>query len=302
MSNPMTYTQPPKVSECVRILADRRRTPDAHAHKVDETILALVQSFSRHFAMVAGDQRAEKEPFWHALDRVKNRADSMREKCAISCLADTNATAALVKEIAFTPVPLNEDGSFVSVDLGAGTGVLSVGAAIAGLRSDAAEIILKIVDIESDLLERARKTLGCVGNHVEIESHVGDIAQRPVYTQFNPHRVRYWISETISQGTPQAKVIEGHVVWLEQGTHRAELDPYPYVIHHLTQMLPDLPELLAHGRSRLFPDLFTGQYHPGVHEALQLTSSKSHQQHGPLGTVGRDFFRLNYEQTGGARW
>ncbi len=298
----MTLSTPPKVSECVRLLADRRRMPDAQAHRADETVLALVKEYSRHFAVVSGDQRSENDPFWYSLERVKNSTDSKRERCAISCLADTNATAALVKEIAFTDVPLNEDGSFASADLGAGTGVLSVGAAIAALRSGASEILLKIVDIESDLLTRAAETLSCIGNHVECEPHLGDIAQIPVYTRLDSKSVRYWISETISQGTPTVKIMGGRAFWIDQGDHHVDLDPFPFVVEHLTKTVPDLPEMLKQGRARMFPDIFTGQYRPGVGDALRLASSKSHQTHGPLGNVGRDFFRLNHDQIGGARW
>jgi hypothetical protein len=290
-------------SECVRLLADRRRMPDARAYKADETVLALVQGFSRHFADIAKDRHSPADPFWYRMDRVKNSMESKREQCAVACLADTNATAALVKEIAFTDVPLNEDGSFESVDLGAGTGILSVGAAIAGLRAGASRILLHLVDEEKGILDLANRTVGCIGNHVEHEIHADDIIEPFVYTaRFDPERVRFWISETISQGTPPMQIVHDRVIWLEPGTHRSDLDPFPHVVHQLTSTVTDFPELIREGRAVMFPDIINDRYRPGHHAALQLLSSKSHAQHGPLESVGKDFFRLNHDQSAASRW
>lgn len=289
MSRFMALSNPPKVSECVKVLADRRLTQGSDAYRVDETIMHLVRAYTRNFLRVSGCFDP-KQPESHNLSRAKNAAGtSDRHKFAVKCLGDTIATAALVKELAFSESPLNEDNSFHSADLGSGTGVLSVGAAIAGLRAGASKVILNIVDCEDLTLEMAADTLHSVGNHVQCRPIYGDITELRTYDALDVPRVRMWISETISDGTPPLKIVKGKVIFTEVGTHRHDIDPFPQVVACLTKKVPELAELVTGGRVRMFPDIFNGLYQPGDKNVLRLLTSKSHSTHGPLGSVGYDF-------------
>ena len=98
------------------------------------------------------------------------------------------------------------------------------------------------------------------------------------------------------------KIEDGRIVWLDQGTHRFDLDPFPYVMQQLQDRVPDLHELVSQSRACLFPDLINDRYRPGAKDALQLVSSKSHAAHGPLHSVGWDFMRLNHDIRGATRW
>lgn len=285
----MALSNPPKVSECVKVLADRRLTSGPDAYRVDETIMHLVRAYTRNFLRVSGCFNP-KDPDWYGLSRAKNAAGtSDRHKFAVRCLGDTIATAALVKELAFSDPPINADDSFESADLGSGTGVLSVGAAIAGLRAGAKEVILNIIDCEDLTLEMATDTLHSVGNNVRCRPMFCDITDLRTYDALQIERVRLWMSETISDGTPPLKIVNGKVIFTEHGTHRHDIDPFPQVIECLTQKVPELSELVRGGRVRMFPDIFNGLYQPGDKNALRLLTSKSHSTHGPLASVGYDF-------------
>ena len=297
----MACIELPILEECVRQLADTEAMPDARSEKVDKAVMQLVQAYTRCFLHISGYVDDRRLP-GRGLLQAKNGADSARHKFALRCLGDVNSTAALIKELAFTDVPLNTDGSFESADLGAGTGVLSVGAAIAALRKGAERIILNIVDIEEPLLEAAAEALGSAGNAITCVPVSGDITERRPYDDIDVRRVRFWISETISDGTPPMILVGNRVIWTERGSHRWDIDPFPAVTDRLTERMPEFSELVQTGRARMFPDIFNDQFRPGNHNALRLPSSESHRTHGPLGTVGWDFIKHNLLSRASTRW
>lgn len=291
----MPSSRLPKVADCIRQLADKRRTPDAHAHRSNETVLNLVRAYARHFAFVCG-QVKKYESVDDSLERCRHAFnENNRQGMAIRCLQDLNATAALVKELANTDVAVNDDASCHTVDLGAGTGVLSVGAAIAGIRSGAKQVILHVVDCESALLQKTTQALQSIGNHVQIISHDADIIEPDIYQKIDSSYVRFWISETISSGTPPVKIFRDRMIWPERGTYRHDVDPFPAVTNHLARYVPDFVECVQKGYTKFFPDCINGEYQPGAMNVLRLHSSHSHRTHGPLKTVGQDFHRLNPE-------
>lgn len=280
----------PAVAESVALLADVGRTPGPDAPHVDRAVMQLVQAYTRNFLLVSGCHRAGESPTQH-LQRAKGLGESARSRFAVRCLGDETATSAITKELAFADVPLNEDGSFESADLGCGTAVLSIGAAIAGLRAGAESVILNIVDCEDAMLEIAADTLDTVRNDVKIRPICGDITENPPYDSLDVTRIRQWITETISNGTPRLVVKNGKVIFTEPGTHRHDIDPFPQVVECLMKKVPELPELVTGGRVRMFPDIFNGLYQPGDKNVLRLLTSNSHSTHGPLASVGWDFRR-----------
>ncbi len=288
----MSPYRPPRLSEQIRALANARRFPGPEAYGADRAIMDLVETYQALYAESVGAKRSRTLDHVPHLDQHRYVADA--------CLHDSAATAALIKELLFLPVAPNADGSFGAADLGTGTGVLALGATIAGLRAGAERVTVYASDIHPHLLMRASQALSHVGNRVRFEMLRGDIRDPAFLSLIPASDVRLWVSETINGATPRLDITEDDVVAAEQGYVFAP-DPYPQVLRALARAVPGFVQSIREKRSHLFPDAINGDYLPDARGGkLRLATSISHAEHGPLGTIGRDFRKL--AKAGRSRW
>ncbi len=268
---------------CTRELANARKFPDHNAYKVNEMIVDLVTNYQTIFSELNANARKR-------LDSKKRFSHDI----ALGCLKDTAATAAIMKELIFTHVNLNDDGSYEAADLGSGTGILCLGAAIAGMRAGARSIVVHGVDHNEEHFISAYQTLKRAGNHLEFSMLKENLFHPSAFDLIEGEleNIRFWISETINSATPSVTIDDDETVSIASPYVR-DVDPYPDVVKLLLQHVPDFVKDVRGGKTAFFPDVINGLYKPAESGGtLQLLTSKSHAQHGPLNRIGRDFLKL----------
>ncbi len=283
------------LADCTRALMNTRKFPDHNAHKVNEAIVELVMAYQGKFESTSCKTVA--------------REDSRHKRgyeIAIGCLGDTAATAAVMKELIFTTVKLNDDGSYEAADLGMGTGILSLGAAIAGVRAGAASVIVHGVEHDGELCLKADEVLRSAGNDLEFSILKENILRSAAFDLIEAEleNIRFWVSETINSGTPAFTIYPDNTI--SQPWYVGDVDPYPDVVRQLLRHVPQFKKRVRDAEVAFFPDLINGYYKP--HEkggTLQLRTSKSHAKHARLNRVGKDFYKICEKKGcryGGMRW
>ena len=228
---------------------------------------------------------------------LKGDPEGQSDICGIQCLSDIRSTAALVKEIAFTPEAQGLEGrSFTSADLGSGTGILSAAAALHGIRNDAKEIICTGIESQKNAVENSKQILHSldVGDLYIIQCDLRIVDMYAEIFSF-PIFVNYWISETFTIDTPEMEVTtEGLALPnmnLDKANHQIINSCTDPIMHVLLGMLsvPGFLESIRNGDAQLFPNIICGHYKPH-HEregTIRLLTSKDSQI--PIHQVGQDF-------------
>lgn len=280
------------LSDYVRELADVRSFPTHRSDGVGETVLGLVQRYALRWM----DIEADSIPEARRLIQSDGNLDPYG-MLARACVNDIPATASLVQELAFTPVPLNEDRTVHFADLGTGSGVLALATAIGAMRSGAKKIVGHCIDSVPQMLDRTRGLLETAAPKAHFSVREGDITDSTLYQSLPVAHIRSWVSETIN----------GHIIRMDVTPEGVTFtgvmgEVYPVVLDRLLRNVPNFHADVSTGKTLLFPDPINDQYRPhSPDETMRLKTSKSHAAHAPLGKVGTDF--IGYEPiVHGFRW
>lgn len=199
------YATDQRLEVAFSLLADPHAIRGPEDPAADTFVYALVEEY-KHRLLGRIDKSYPHCDDPHLAVRTQRQIETLRHRFALRCLKDVRSSAALVKEIAFADPPLNADDTFHAADLGTGTGVLAVGEAIAGLRSGARTAVLHMVDTERFLLNAAATSVATLDPRIQCRPQVADITEPSLYRDLPLNDIRFWVTETISQGLPPASL------------------------------------------------------------------------------------------------
>lgn len=211
----------------------------------------------------------------------------------LECAADIPATAALVKEIIFND-GFERGDSFCAVDLGSGTGILSLAAYIAGRRAEVEKILVVAGEMQSSAVVKSRKALNAVDPDAFRVQRV-DITAPSLMQAFDDVPLSFLISETINSDVPECWVVANRLYFSDdyildryRKEHRFS-DPFPDVMMNVSKNRPTFVRDVLDGRTALFPDVINGLYIPddSRRATLQLKTGMSGMH--LLSNVGQEF-------------
>ncbi len=242
---------------------------EANNEKIEKLVLHLAEKYFIEYLIALKKQEYGNENY---------RGDG---DFAILCASDIFSTAALVKEIIFGLSFEKDNADDVSiVDIGSGTGILTIAGIIAGRRKKAENIYVIGVEISqqaSKISQQILNTLKREDEHIKI--HCGDILApnrtdsvniRTTLSRCNPQII---ISETISQATPRMRSTERGMeidtqnpvlkiltdIFLEI---QQKTDPFPTIIQYLQVLFPNMYQSVKSQKIALFPDVINGKFTP----------------------------------------
>lgn len=199
-----------------------------------------------------------------AMDGVDIPAD---ELLASGCLCDIRSTAALFKEIAFHQ-RYNDRQTFVSMDLGSGSGILMIASIVAARRRGIRESIHIGFDTQIEAVRNSRWALmnTVMGEGVEIIVECGDVLRPDLWKIFNTSSLSHWISETISHTTPKMRITDnGDIEYFDDLKARIDMrvnrlsDPFVGVVANTVLNRGSFFRDVRDGRTAMFPDLINGR-------------------------------------------
>ena len=220
-------------------------------------------------------------------------ADSaMGDNYAVRCLYDLRQTAAIFKEVVFND-RFERDESFFGLDLGSGTGILTIAMALAARRKGVGETRCVGIDRTSVAVDRATKVAQKLGMTKEI-LYVCDDLLRPILIKKFVHenQLSFWVSETISIAIPAFDPFApGFDLNLKAPRGRkSELrsDPFVEVLKKTIDAVPDFLENVKSGKTAMFPDIVSGLYVPdGNRSTIALKTGLGKPL--PLERLGQEF-------------
>jgi hypothetical protein len=311
----MSYTFNPRVTlqEYYAALSDPDSFPNHASPQVDDMVMGLVTRFTRDYLGIAPEvNQEETECRINTMMRIieegnreflmqclSGNPESDSDIFAVSCLLDTHATAALVKELIFEDrFECHDDHANVGVDLGSGTGILGAAMAIAMQRKKLRDQYIVLWESSERALTRSRIVLHMMSQALKIKTISEDLRKPDHYRLFREEcKAIFFVSETISTSTPAIEHISRNEVrW--RNDERAFLnellcgttDPFPSVLSNLVRETEQFFDRVRSGQTALFPNVITGDYIPGKSAPLRLRTS-SDPVHQPLNEIGRDFGR-----------
>jgi len=312
------------LSDTAKALSDPNLSLDKNREDVDVLSLNLVIKFIAAYLevshtdinMIGDSVRAayEKDPEdvlrfilqsladMRGLKVESNLVDS--DLLALESLLDVRATAVLVREIVFNQNFDTSNFGYVGVDLGSGTGILTLASIIAGRRRQIRSVTVLGVDNQKSAINKSKRVLSGVANGQFILQH-GDILDPGLYDVFRGIPVQSWVSETISEVTPRMRFDGDDVVVSPVfGKHvfrDLHADPFPHVLNRTLQGIPSFVAGVKSRRTAMFPDLVNGFYRPDMLNSKLVLRSSDSRTPRSLPDVGDD---LNgYEDFGiHSRW
>jgi|GEM_PF-1540421 len=235
------------------------------------------------------------------------------DKLGIQSLSDLRATAAIFKEIAFND-RFEDTQDFVGVDLGAGTGILTLAGIVAARRKRIARAVVIGMDNVQKNLQMANRVLSSALRRTdEFQMVPIDITNPRVWVElFGGLPLSSWISETIAFTTPKIDVTDNDARIVVSGTRNRvaaaaglvqtqQFDPFPQAfintVRYRTGFLGDVRQ----GRTAMFPNIVNGDYRPDHdNSTIRLRTSNDSAQV-RLDHVGDEF--ADYEALGDdKRW
>jgi SAM-dependent methyltransferase len=228
---------------------------------------------------------------------------------ALRCLADLRQTAAIFKEILFND-RFQKGRAFFGLDLGSGTGILSIAMALAAKRKGIGNIHVVGIERSSLAVDRAQKAIRTLGLEKEIEFVCNDLIAPSLFQDlgmapkirnspsspkgryFEIRNLSYWVSETISIAVPKFDPFEpGFDLHLKSPRGRkSELrsDPFVEILKKTVDTVPDFLENVKSGKTAMFPDLANGLYAPdGNQSKMKLRTGLEKTL--PLERLGQEF-------------
>jgi hypothetical protein len=183
----------------------------------------------------------------------------------IQCAADIRRTAAIFKEIAFGG-NFVDNGRFLGLELGSGTGVMMLAMSVAATRRKIKDFYCVGIEKSSMAAKRSQEALDqAVGrNHVSVLCK--DVRDEGVLSSLFKNPIHYWVSETISVNTPKIDMQYRDFGLSEDQKliRRLEMTTDPFV-EALRISMDELPLFKSYVRSNgtaMFPDVINGLYKP----------------------------------------
>lgn len=211
---------------------------------------------------------------------------------AVRCLYDIRQTAAIFKEIVFND-GFKREKSFFGLDLGSGTGILTVAMALAAKRKGIAEI--RCVGIERSFvaMERATKVTEKLGLSATIEFVCDDLLKPNLIKKFvHENFLLFWVSETISIAVPKfdpsAPGFDLNLKLTRGRKSELRSDPFVEVLKKTIDEIPNFLESVKSGITAMFPDMANGLYVPdGNRSKINLKTGLGKPL--PLERLGEEF-------------
>lgn len=219
----------------------------------------------------------------------------------LRCHADIQKTAAIFKEIAFNQ-RFESDGSFSGIDLGSGTGILTLAMVIAAKRKKVEKIEAYGFEVRKRTAEKSRSALASLfGNEVKVE-------HTDLYVENNLRRAlakghNYWVSETVVSNTLSATpfldifkkdlgISDLDLLFRRKEKHT---DPFVEILMGTLKEDPEFFDKVRDGKIAMFPDIASGLFRPNK-ENTRIILSTGPKRILPLHSVGQEF--RNYEGMG----
>lgn len=260
-------------------LADTEKFSDKDSSGAKEAIMDFVVSYLLEFSELTLPELREyaqavvKKDYGHPLVKKKTQeAGAPRDGMVLGMLLDLRSTAALVQEIVFGEHEGFEGDRFVGLDLGSGSGILSVALAIAGARKKV-KTVIKGIELQPYSLEEAERIVGDINENskhdVSITFAEGDLTEDQVFkeeilpfVEENGNKVDFVVSETFNHTTPQPVITDSRTLeWdrkvpmtPEQAHSMKDSDPFEWVISNLVKYIPNTIADIQSKKTRAFPD------------------------------------------------
>ena len=254
--------------------------------------------------------------------------ETSASRLAFRCALHVSSTAALLREIAFgVPFEASENGSFLGLDLGTGTGVLAIGMVAAALRKGVALQNIRVIGVEKDrdLLVCAKNIFDDINKTVSatvLTIQEGDITNPKILASVGLSSANMIVSETICSSTIPFYWNTKTSIPILQHPHEDsysksfyqrikgdwELDPYAQVMLACRHVRESFSQDIWAGSLGMFP-LMTfpfGQPYEEFQNNLALLEGDDGQRVKiALGEVGK-YYAFNYDYcwlfTEGRRW
>lgn len=321
------YYQDRPLRSLVDELSDARLNVEHHREKVNALVMSLVIQYlgeslkapTRDPREIGQRSRWRKEEMKakriqeNSAQRILVRAlsgdvDAGRtndDTPGLDCLMDTATTAALFKEVAFED-RFEKRGQFVGVDLGSGTGILTLATAIAGRRSGASQPFTVALEREEASVRRSTEILSKVLMPGEVMMQAVDIrSQGLMGALFQGLPLSLWVSETIQDLTPAMQIRGGRLVYTDSSDDihalamqvlNAVTEPYFDVLANTMEERRSFAGDVQRGVTAMFPDLVNGAFVPDGKKGatLKLRTGLSPESRTRLPRLGAEF--ASYEQ------
>ena len=242
--------------------------------------------------------------------------ETSASKLANNCALDVYSTAALLREIAFgVPFEASENGSFLGLDLGTGTGVLAIGMVAAALRKGVALQNIRVIGVEKDpdllvcaerIFDDINKTVGATVLTIQKD----DITNPKILASAGVPSANMIVSETISPSTipfywhpKQTKRLSHPKDHLWSSLLRRpikgdwELDPYVQVILACRHVRESFSQDIWAGSLGMFPLMtfpFGRTYTQFQNKLLLLEGNDGQRTAYALSEVGM-YYSCNYD-------
>jgi len=223
----------------------------------------------------------------------------------IMCAADIHRTAALFKEIAFGGRFI-ENGRFYGLELGSGTGILTLAMAVAASRKRIQEIHCVGIEKSGIAVRRSQEVLDEVVGPRRVSIHNWDIRDSGRLFSLYHVPIHYWVSETISLNTPKMDMGQkGFGLSEDQRVVRrveGAVDPFVEALRVSLDELPFFKSYVQHGATAMFPDAINGSYRPDRGRSTLKLATAANQNPVILERVGEEFEAYEDLGLGWKRW
>jgi hypothetical protein len=306
------YTSRP-IQDDVAELSDPALELEQAIEAVNTLVMNVVMKYT---ALYFGAKSAKISDISEAVSRMLRYGESgpITETDSLRCIADTQSTAALVKEIIFN-TRFKTDEAYLGMDLGSGSGILTLASVIAGRRRRVKAFTLG-VEIHRGACSNSRSALRkTLGNETEWAISNDDAVTCDEWKRF-PGSPSQWISETFSRTTRPLRVKNGKVVygdsramrdprlreafeWLD--AKKATIDPFTHLLEKTLKANPDFESDVRKGKTAMFPDVINGLFVTSPKGARLKLETSNVAVHQSLPQIGSEF--SDYEVLGlGGRW
>ncbi len=310
------YSTPEPLANIVKELSNPGLSQEQHRDDVNRLVMNFVMKFIAEFLDAPGmaidelrlhaesivgsekDKRgrgieAVKRMIQHQLER-KSGLEYQDDSFPIECILDVQATAAIVKEIIFND-RFEKRQDFVGLDLGSGSGILSLAAYITSQRARIQRVLIMGMDRQQKALNKSQEMFRKVAPRATFQTIPADIRRPDIMTLFEGLPLSSWISETISTGTVQIRIQDNDVcVPRSEAAQFAIMldslhDPYVEVLANTVRGRRHFIDDVKKGRTAMFPDLANGLYAPNPKDPRITLRTGTAKTAIPLQNIGQEF-------------
>ena len=195
----------------------------------------------------------------------------------VQCAADIRRTAALFKEIAFGG-NFVDNGRFMGLELGSGTGIMMLAMAVAAARRKIKDVYCVGIEKSGMAAKRSQETLDQAVGRDHASVLCRDIRDEGTLASLFKKPIHYWVSETISINTPKLDMRYRDFALSEDQKllRRLEMttDPFVEALRISISELPLFKSYVKVNGTAMFPDILNGLYKPdGGRSTLVLRTS-----------------------------